>query len=330
MNIDQMKEKLRQEMPEGLEEIEIAKYIYITLGKMKSYDETYYFGNSKTQKKIYNLSQRSEHRINETMEKRKIICVSLSHLYVELLKKFNIKALTSIDGDHVYVNIYLKDDRKIKTDLQLDLSNIQARMRTKYFGSKKPYEYELGFDEITNQENTIIDKNIGYIDDNKQYRDEDINNLKIKCSEKTPKAAIETIINDESVNNLPQDMGYVDRGKYYINLFKICMPNSKFDLLYCYRYSKEEKDENGEKLKKYKMILGVYGKNNEVNTYTFSERENKFIGIKSSVLEDISFKEKGETDQTYWTRVSNSAAKRLVNAIKIKEKRIKSNDKYIE
>ena len=46
MDIDQIVEKIRKDMPKDLNEIEIAKYIYIQLGKIKSYDEKYYFGNN--------------------------------------------------------------------------------------------------------------------------------------------------------------------------------------------------------------------------------------------------------------------------------------------
>lgn len=55
-------EYLKQNMPsfQGTEEeieIKTALYIYVELGKMKSFDERYYYGNSKTQKKYISLEQ---------------------------------------------------------------------------------------------------------------------------------------------------------------------------------------------------------------------------------------------------------------------------------
>lgn len=52
MTKNELVEKFKREMPEfeGTEEekeIKTALYIYIELGKMKSFDERYFFGNSK-------------------------------------------------------------------------------------------------------------------------------------------------------------------------------------------------------------------------------------------------------------------------------------------
>lgn len=56
------------------EEIEVKTvlYIYVELGKIKSFDEKYYFGNSQTQKKIYRLAERQSKKVDEIAEKKKI------------------------------------------------------------------------------------------------------------------------------------------------------------------------------------------------------------------------------------------------------------------
>ena len=62
MNRKQIIEKIKQNMPNfkgNEEEMEVKKvlYIYTQLGKMKSFDEKYYFGNSQTRKKYINLQK---------------------------------------------------------------------------------------------------------------------------------------------------------------------------------------------------------------------------------------------------------------------------------
>lgn len=319
-----MVQKLKSEMPKGLNEIEVAKYIYIELGKIKSYDEKYFFGNSKTKSKIYRLARNTPNRINETMKKKKIVCVSLSYLYRELLKRFNIKSYINypdIEGDHVNVVICLNDGNNIKADLQLDLPMIQTRMKTRYFGTKERGEEIESFSEISDEENIEIDKKINYINDEKDYTDEEIKALKQNCQGKSPTEISKIIINNQAVNNLPTDMGYVERSKYYIGLFRLCMPRKNFDIVHCYRYDKNEDEEQD---KKYKMILSVYDRRNTLATYTFSEKVNGFIPIEPSILKQIAFNENPKLDSsntTYWCRNSNySGARKLVHYIKENEK----------
>ncbi len=100
MNRKQIIEKIKQNMPNfkgNEEEMEVKKvlYIYTQLGKMKSFDEKYYFGNSQTRKKIYKLAERAEKNIEEVASKRKIICVSLTHLFCNILREFEINAIAS-------------------------------------------------------------------------------------------------------------------------------------------------------------------------------------------------------------------------------------------
>lgn len=93
-------EYLKQNMPnfQGTEEeVEVKKalYIYVELGKMKSFDEKQYFGNSETKRKIYDLAEKQEKNVDKIASQRKIICVSLTHLYSSILKEFGIYGMIS-------------------------------------------------------------------------------------------------------------------------------------------------------------------------------------------------------------------------------------------
>ena len=133
-------EKLKNNMPKfngTQEEIEVkeALYIYIELGKIKSFDEKYYFGNSETQRKIYDLAEKQKRNIEQTIAKRKLICVDLTHLYCDILKEFGIYAIPSEqqEGGHINPIIVTKSRKAFNADLQLDLENIQTKSRLNHF-----------------------------------------------------------------------------------------------------------------------------------------------------------------------------------------------------
>lgn len=163
MNKEEFIEKLKQNMPEGLNEIETAKYIYIELGKEKAFDEKYFFGNSKTRRQIYKLAEQTNHFTDSVVKNKKIICVSLTYLYRDILKDFGINSIVAEDGDHKYPIILLKDKMQmIKADLQQDLYNIQTKSKMQYFGTRSKYE---SYDVIPIDEEYLreIDEKIGYI-----------------------------------------------------------------------------------------------------------------------------------------------------------------------
>ena len=81
-------QSIKEKLPNNLSDLEIAKYIYIQLGKQKAFDEKYFFGNSKTRKKIYKLAEQNKIDSEQASKNKKIICVSLSYLYRDILREF--------------------------------------------------------------------------------------------------------------------------------------------------------------------------------------------------------------------------------------------------
>lgn len=51
-------EEILQNMPDGLTQLEKARYIYIELGKQRTFDTRYYYGNSSIRKKIHQEVER--------------------------------------------------------------------------------------------------------------------------------------------------------------------------------------------------------------------------------------------------------------------------------
>ena len=61
-------------------EIKLALYVYIKLAKLKSCDERIYFGNKQEIARCIRESKRDSVEIDRAVRKRKLTCISLSHL----------------------------------------------------------------------------------------------------------------------------------------------------------------------------------------------------------------------------------------------------------
>ena len=119
MTKSELVEYFKQNMPTFTgteEEIEVKKalYIYVELGKMKSFDEKYYFGNNKTRQKLQRIHNGRANNIDEIAQKRKIVCYTLSCLYSSILKEFGIESFVErLETDHTYTKIVTKSPKNI-------------------------------------------------------------------------------------------------------------------------------------------------------------------------------------------------------------------------
>lgn len=125
MTRNELVEKLRRDMPEfeGTDEekeIKTALYIYIELGKMKSFDERYFFGNSKLVRQSEREAVEDSGNIDKIVGKRKILCITMTHLYKAILAEFGIESeiITEMTErntiDHMTNMIKLKSGKKIR------------------------------------------------------------------------------------------------------------------------------------------------------------------------------------------------------------------------
>ena len=253
MNQKEMIEKLKQNMPDfkgNEEEVEIKKafYVYVELGKIKAFDERYYFGNSQTRRKIYRLAQSQKNRIDEIARERKIICVSLTYLYCSILREFGIEAFNSVvdkEEEHMKPIIKMKSGRILVADLQQDLENIQTRSRIEHFEQQtrgdKESEFQLNQDVITEM---LIE--LGYIKRKEDYKNEEIKRLQEEVKNQSPHQALQTILEDELLYRGNEEMGGIEVSKFYRGVFRKVIPNyleKKIFVFHCYR-EKEEKQKD--------------------------------------------------------------------------------------
>lgn len=154
-------DKIIEDMPKELNQIEMVRYIYIQLGKYFSYDEKYITSESDEKKReIFD-------RDIEDIENDKVVCTSLSRIYERLLKRVGINAKTVlIPGErlgHAFTEIEI-DGRKYFTGLVRDLMRIKTGFKTNEFMIDNPDRFgeDSGFTALSDEELKKIDDKIGY------------------------------------------------------------------------------------------------------------------------------------------------------------------------
>lgn len=287
MNKKQLIEKIKQEMPnfkgnEEEREVKKALYIYTQLGKMKSFDEEYYFGNSQTRKKIYKLAERARKDIEEVASKRKIICVSLTHLFCNILREFEINAIASEpeeDDGHIHPILVTKNKKVLVADLQLDLENIQTKSRLEHF------EYLGDLEEgVKNSDQKKLTKmliEIGYIKDELDYKNAEIANLKQKIQNKNPHESLKLILESEELYRGNEEMGIVEINKFYKGTIKKLIPQFLGKKVFIFNCYKEKKD----KQKDY--TLCVFSEEDEIRPYLFSKKERRFLKVEIQKMKEL-------------------------------------------
>ena len=281
MNKQEFIQRMKEEISKDFSELEIAKYIYVQLGKEKSFDEKYYFGNSKVRNKIYKLAEKNRINSEEAGKSKKIICVSLSYLYRDILKEFGITTVIEQEMEHKFPVIFLKDGRSIRADLQLDLYNIQTKSKMQFFGTKENYGFDA-VDTLTSKENIELDKKIGYIKDEQDYRNNAIDRLKEKTNGKNASELLKIVLTDDEVNNFDNKLEYVEIVKYYkaiLNYLDRKLLNKKIFSMNCYK-----QNDDGEK--EYSLCLYSVEKEG-IDLYIFSKKENRFMQVEIPKIEEL-------------------------------------------
>ena len=286
-------EKLRREMPEftgSKAEVEeqIAMYIYLQLGKMKVFDESFYLSDEETKNKIIKLNAKIKTSRNSLIKNRKVTCLKISNLYKMILRDFKIRCITlRLDSQsaHYFNAIKLSDGSVIVSDLQKDLSNIQTRCKTQFFG----YEYKKGKIEAECFEEEKIyklHKACGYVNKKEDYMDEKIEELASKLNGLPPDQLLAELLSDKEVNKVQDDIGYIEFFKYYSKLIRKVAPvydNKKIKYFNCYR----RKDVGKKKTEK-DYLMCIYAEcNNELSIYLFNQTEKCFKKVDLETMEKL-------------------------------------------
>ena len=165
MDINNLTENILRRMPANLTQMEQARYIYLQLGKLFTFDEKYWLGNSKTRRMIYKSAKRIH--TPKDLKNNKVICVSLTNTYNSLLQRIGIEAeaVHAEDDLHVY-SIFKIDGVEYEADLQRDMKFIQAHRKTRLFGREPDYSTRKLISDEQMQE---MDEKFGYTYEGDEY-----------------------------------------------------------------------------------------------------------------------------------------------------------------
>ena len=274
MDINNVSEHILNRMPEGLSQIEQARYIYIELGKLVSFDEGYWLGNRREKEKIY----KSSRKIKEfkDLKSNKVICVSLSKLYNSLLNKIGIEAIEESEEEvkfaHVYSSIII-DGKIIKVDLQKDLKNIQAKLRIMHFDEEREATSKMILRKI--------DEKIGYSYDGEKKLKEIIERVKsrsLKCENFSDKIKIvlEEIESDQDILK----MEYTEKMYFYDKIISLLfrIDGNKLAINDMIKEGKE---------KRYTRCISVRDKDGTIKRFIYSEKAKIFLQITDLKLREL-------------------------------------------
>lgn len=276
MDINNLTENILRRMPANLTQMEQARYIYLQLGKLFTFDEKYWLGNSKTRRMIYKSAKKI--KTPKDLKNNKVICVSLTNMYNSLLQRMGIEAeaVHAEDDLHVYT-IFKVDGVEYEADLQRDMKFIQAHRKTRSFGREPDYSTRKLISDEQMQE---MDDKFGYTYEGDEYLAMLIDRLRDKLEllpnmEQKIKYALKKIERFEA----DTDMGFVEKMLYY----EMILP----DVL----SSKESKkvqimdmyvEEDGER--KYTCCISANKEKNEYVRYMYSEKTGTFLPIDEQEL----------------------------------------------
>lgn len=276
MDINNLTENILRRMPANLTQIEQARYIYLQLGKLFTFDEKYWLGNSKTRRTIYRAAKKVHSP--KDLKSNKVICVSISNTYISLLEKMGIEAeaVHAEDDLHVYT-IFKIDGVEYEADLQRDMKFIQAHRKTRSFGREPDYSTKKLISDEQMQE---MDDKFGYTYEGDEYLAILIDRLRDKLEllpnmEQKIEYALKKIESFEA----DTDMGFVEKMLYYEMILPDVLSSKeskKVQIMDMY----VEKD--GER--KYTCCISANKEKNEYVRYMYSEKTGTFLPIDEQEL----------------------------------------------
>lgn len=276
-------------MPEGLDDVEKARYVYINLGKIFTIDENYTLGNSKSRYNFerYTMKEKIDfEKLKAKGNKYKGVCIHIAKIYGIVLESLGIGGyLVKESGrdqhrsNEVWIDLNKGKENPeeekwliFPADLQADLKNIQMHRRTALFGCN----YSRTNFKISDERLEEIDKKIGY-----EY-DGDIAIQKMISDYKKESYGLNHIEKIElylrKLEQLPyfNKLGIVER-KDMISTFKSEMldtdEKNKFFTSYIFRKDEDNPIKRKDYIQLYSYLGNRDGKS-KFKRYYYDENEN--------------------------------------------------------
>ena len=193
-------------IPTNLDELEIARYLYISLGKTLGYDINILPDKNET----FNLNTiNTINNIWGCINNSKGTNVSFTKIYLYLCKIMNIDCkLITVSKMGYLKNMLTINGTNIITDITQDIPFIQANFKTKYF---------LGYND-----NLELDKKINYIKDN--YNEDKIEQALKNIDYSKENILKEILIKTQNIINV-NEIKPIELGIIYDIIFEKYCPN---------------------------------------------------------------------------------------------------------
>ena len=243
-------------IPTSLSELEIARYLYITIGKNISYD----INILPDKNEIFDLKSISTiNNLWGSIYHKKGTNTSLSKLYLYLCSFLGINCSTIVTSKLGYIkNLLTIKNRNIIVDITQDIPYIQANFKTKYF---------IGFND-----NLELDKKIGYIKD--EYNETKIEKV-LRTLDYSDEKIVQNILEKTCKIIDISNIRPIELSMIYSDIFAKYCPNHSIKIHNLYMNNYPNKNH---------FILIDY--NN--NYYGFNYSKNTFIEIKEKeILKNI-------------------------------------------
>lgn len=193
-------------IPTNLDELEIARYLYISLGKTLGYDINILPDKNET----FNLNTiNTINNIWGCINNSKGTNVSFTKIYLYLCKIMNIDCkLITVSKMGYLKNMLTINGTNIITDITQDIPFIQANFKTKYF---------LGYND-----NLELDKKINYIKDH--YNEDKIEQVLKNIDYSKENILKEILIKTQNIINV-NEIKPIELGIIYDIIFEKYCPN---------------------------------------------------------------------------------------------------------
>ena len=232
-------------LPDGLTDLERVRYIYINLGKIFSYDYRIVADESVAEEKV-DYSKNDIGRYKTCYQISEILMVLINGLIPTCEAQMLERKIPgrSFNKEHVATAVTFADGLKIILDLTLDLSNIQAGLKTKEFGftTNETGEYDI----ISLSECAAMDKKLGFITDKytDDYIDEFVDVLnKMDFSSKTPSEILDYKITKTKELFAKDFKGAHEAIRYIYTLFNKILSPAEFGKLKQFNLSYSNSDD---------------------------------------------------------------------------------------
>ena len=256
-------------IPEDATELEKIRYIYINLGKLFCYDYRIIIDESVAYEQV-DYSSNEIGRYKTCYQISEILTILINGMLPECKAKVIERKIPGrrFNKEHVGTEVTLSNGVKILLDLTLDLSNIQAGLKTKEFGYSNNADGD--YDIISLQECMKMDKKLGFIYD--KYTDDYIEEFVSELSKENFAGKTLAEIIDYKINKAKQIFfkdfkGNYEAVRYIYTLFNKIL--SYDELKY---------------LKQHNLSYGNSSDINLISSYSFNE-----LGLYYSYSNDLGF-----------------------------------------